>query len=116
MTYQFEISVFVTCFNKRPFIRAALQSLVDQKEAPHFELIILDDASTDGSWEEIQSFVTNRRNPTIKTFRNEKNEGLAAGMKQGISLASGKYFCRFDGDDFWYPNALQTLYFACPSP
>ena len=112
MSHSYEISVFVTCFNKGPFIEAALESLITQQCAPSFELIILDDASTDDSWDKIQSFANKNTTTDIWISRNEQNMGLASGMTYGLSVASGRYFCRFDGDDIWYPNALMKMYMA----
>ena len=112
MSHQYDISVFVTCFNKGPYIEAALESLMAQQCAPSFELIVLDDASTDDSWEKIQNFASSNITTKIHISRNEKNMGLASGMTYGLSVASGKYFCRFDGDDIWYPNALREMYMA----
>jgi glycosyltransferase involved in cell wall biosynthesis len=69
-----------------------------------FELIILDDCSTDHSAGVVQTFSDKR----IIYHRNEVNSGLANNLNTGLKLAKGKYIARMDGDDISLPHRLQT--------
>ncbi len=68
-----------------------------------FELIVINDGSTDGSLEIIKAFKDGR----IKLYNNEKNEGLIFALNKGIELAQGKYIARMDADDICMPERME---------
>jgi len=70
----------------------------------NFELIIVDDGSTDNTEEVVKSFTDNR----IIYYKHEKNKGVLAARNTGWDLAKGKYNCKLDDDDELLPEALET--------
>lgn len=97
------VSILMPVYNAEPYLSEAIQSMLNQTYAD-FELIILDDCSTDRSAEVVQTFSDTR----IIYHRNEVNSGLANNLNTGLKLAKGKYIARMDGDDISLPHRLQT--------
>ena len=96
------ISVVVTAYNKGKFIGDSIKSVLSQ-EYGDFELIIIDDGSTDNTREIISSFSDER----IR-YHYQANSGLpACARNKGMSLSTGAYISLLDGDDFWYKGKLQ---------
>lgn len=83
-------------------MREAVDSILNQSLA-NFELIIIDDGSTDGSSEILQTY----QDPRIRLVRNESNKGLARSLNKGIEMAKGKYVARMDADDIALPRRLE---------
>lgn len=102
-----EVSLLVTSYNFRPFLRAAIESLLAQATEFTFEIILVDDASPDCSLDAIADLEDDR----LKVHSNAVNVGCIASINKAFSLASGRYIARLDGDDLWAPNYLQEL--AC---
>jgi glycosyltransferase involved in cell wall biosynthesis len=96
------VSVLITVFNSAHYLREAIDSILSQS-FKDFELIILNDGSTDESRSIIQSYDDER----IKIIDNRVNIGLSRIANLGISLAKGKYIARMDSDDVSIPNRLQ---------
>lgn len=96
-------SIIIPVFNKEKFIAKTLKSVLAQTFAD-FEIIVINDGSTDKSEAEILA-VTDER---ILYFSKE-NEGVAVARNFGISKASAEYICFLDADDYWYPNFLETM-------
>ncbi len=99
------ISVVLPVYNAERYIAAAILSILNQTFTD-FELIIVDDGSTDNSTAVICSFKDER----IKYHKNETNLKLVATLNRGFSLAKGKYIARMDADDIAYPERLQEQY------
>jgi glycosyltransferase involved in cell wall biosynthesis len=97
------ISVIIPLFNKEKFIEATLRSALVQTFAD-FEILIINDGSTDKSEEKAEQFDDSR----IRFFSKE-NEGVAATRNFGIEKATGKYIAFLDADDFWYPGFLENI-------
>ena len=96
------ISVIMPVYNTAPFLKEAIESVLMQTERD-FELIIINDASSDESKSVIDQFVDDR----IRVIQNEKNLGLAVTLNKGIRAAKGKYIARMDGDDISLPNRFE---------
>lgn len=96
------ISVIMPVYNTAPFLKEAIESVLQQSEN-NFELIIINDASTDNSYEVIAAI----QDPRIRLINNEKNLGLAVSLNKGIRAATGKYIARMDGDDIALPNRFE---------
>ena len=96
------VSVIMPVFNVESYLAEAIQSIVDQT-MKDFEFIIIDDGSTDGSVEIIQSFNDKR----ITFLRNETNSGITASLNKGLSVAKGEFICRMDADDIAVNNSLE---------
>lgn len=104
---QILVSVIVVTYNHELYIREALQSIVDQKVNFKYEVIVANDASTDGTLKIIHEFEKNY--PEIFVVQNnEKNLGILNNVIKLTSLVRGEYFAILDGDDYWsYEYKLQ---------
>jgi len=100
-----DVSILLTCYNFRPFLRAAVTSLLAQATEFSFEIILIDDASPDRSLEVIADI----KDPRLQVISHEKNTGFAVSINEAFALARGEFLARLDGDDVWLPNYLQTL-------
>jgi len=99
------ISVIVPVYNGRRFLRAALDSVFGQS-LPPYELIVVDDGSTDGSLDELTSLA-----PTglpIRVLR-QANRGQSAARNLAARSAEGDYLAFLDQDDIWHPEHLEAL-------
>ncbi len=104
-----QISVILPVYNGGAFLEEAIRSILNQTEKD-FELIIIDDGSTDGSAKLISSF----SDPRIRSVQHSKNKGLIATLNEGIDLAKGEYIARMDSDDISLPErfAIQLQQFT----
>jgi glycosyltransferase involved in cell wall biosynthesis len=99
------VSVLVNNHNYGRFLGAALKSVLDQDyPSGRFEIIVVDDASTDDSREVLETFA-----PRVKTVLREKNGGQAAAFNDGFDAATGEIFCLLDSDDWWEPAKLSRV-------
>jgi glycosyltransferase involved in cell wall biosynthesis len=88
------VTVLMPVYNGEKYLREAIDSILGQTYCC-FEFIIINDGSTDGSVEIIQSY----RDKRIRFIDNEKNIGIASTLNKGIELAIGEYIVRMDSDD-----------------
>lgn len=102
MEQNIKISVITPTFNDSDFIAETIQSILSQTYK-NFELIIVDDCSTDSTKEIIKSFSDSR----IVFLKNDKNMGAAFSRNLAISKSTGEYIAFLDGDDVWRPNKLE---------
>lgn len=98
------VSIITPAFNAEKTLREAVQSILNQSFTD-FEYIIIDDASTDKTWSLIQELSADDKR--IKTFRNERNVGIAGTRNRGLSLSQGKYIAWQDADDISMPQRLE---------
>ncbi|HYO21245.1 MAG TPA: glycosyltransferase family 2 protein [Flavisolibacter sp.] len=96
------ISVILPVYNAQKYLREAIDSILAQTFAD-FELLLINDGSTDGSEEVIRSY----SDPRIIYIKNEENSGLINTLNKGIELAKGDYIARMDGDDVALPERLE---------
>jgi len=96
------ISVLMPVRNAEAFLPEALQSLLSQTYAD-FEILIINDGSTDGGMEWIAAVDDSR----IRILGDERQLGIAARLNQGIEAANGKYIARMDADDLCAPDRLE---------
>ena len=96
-----EITVLMSVHNGESFLKEAIGSILRQTFTD-FELLIVNDASTDKSVEIIRHFSDNR----IKLEHNEKNLGLTRSLNKGLELAKGRFIARMDADDISLPGRL----------
>jgi glycosyltransferase involved in cell wall biosynthesis len=92
------ISVIMPVYNAGEYVKEAIESILNQTYSD-WELIIIDDCSTDNSVEIIQSFHDKR----IVLLKNEINSGIAKTSNKGLKIAQGKYITRMDSDDIAFP-------------
>jgi glycosyltransferase involved in cell wall biosynthesis len=88
------VSVVISIYNNDWFLVEALQSILNQTYS-NFEILIVDDGSTDNSLELIHNFTDER----IKVITNQQNIGLTRSLQKAVRLSQGKYIARMDGDD-----------------
>ncbi len=89
-----EISIVMPVFNSERFVEEAVKSILGQT-FNDFEFIIVDDGSTDGSLEILESFHDSR----IRILKNKKNRGIVYSRNRGLSEIKGRYYAPFDSDD-----------------
>lgn len=100
-----DVSILLTSYNFRPFLRAAVESLLAQKTEFSFEIILIDDASPDRSLEVLSDI----QDPRLTVISHAENTGFAVSINEAFALARGEFLARLDGDDVWLDNYLQTL-------
>jgi glycosyltransferase involved in cell wall biosynthesis len=99
-----DFSILTPAYNASAFIRETIES-VQAQTWPSFELLIVDDGSTDGTAEIAAGYA--RTDPRIRVLR-QHNGGAAAARNAAIAVSSGKYFALIDSDDCWTPDYLET--------
>ena len=106
MENQVFFSVIIPVHNKLPHLDRSIRSVLNQTYK-HFELILVDDASTDGSEREILKY----DDPRIRRYKRTKpGPGGYAARNLGINRAKYDWVCFLDADDEWNTNLLQTIY------
>lgn len=93
-------SVIIAVYNGEKTIKKAIQSVVNQTYTA-YEIIIVDDGSTDNTKEEIASF-TNKVN-----YIYQENAGVSAARNKAVKAAKGEWICFLDADDWYYPDRLK---------
>lgn len=96
------ITVLMPVYNAEKYLREAIQSIL-QQTFTCFELLIIDDSSTDSSPAIIRSF----DDPRIRYMRNETNMGISATLNKGIDNSNTELIARMDADDISYPERLE---------
>jgi len=103
-----DISVVITNYNYGTYIRRCLRSLLNQDlDRARYELIVVDDHSTDDSLEAVETFAGAG---DIKIVVNKRNLGIGGSSRVGVDHSRGKYFVRVDADDYVQPAFLSMLY------
>lgn len=96
------VTVVIPSYNSKETLRAAIQSVLDQS-MPEIELICVDDGSTDGTSQLIESFASS--DPRVRLCRHETNRGILLSRKSGTLMATSPYIMYLDADDVYKPNA-----------
>jgi len=96
------VSIVMPVYNAMPYLDEAIRSIYAQTYEV-WELIIVDDASTDGSRE----FVNRISDHRVRVFRNEKNMGHSFTCNKGVILARGEFVAKMDADDICFPERLE---------
>lgn len=99
------VSIIVPVYNVLPYLDKCIQSITGQTYR-HFEIILVDDGSTDGSGEKCRIWAENDQR--ITALRTE-NRGVGNARNIGIERAIGKYFAFIDSDDWIHETFLETL-------
>ena len=107
-----KFSVIIPLYNKAPYIRKALESVLAQTYAD-YELIIVDDGSTDGSAEIAEAILQDPASRLIASSPHrlirQANSGVSAARNNGVAQASGEYIAFLDADDWWEPTYLERM-------
>ena len=101
------VSVVVLTYNNLEFTRACLDSIESLSHYPDLELVVVDNASTDGSREWLQSWAEDREG--VRLILNDENLGFAAGNNVGLAAASGDYLVILNNDTYVTPGWVHGL-------
>ena len=96
------VTAVITTYNRADMVGRAIQSVLDQTHKD-FELIVVDDCSTDNTGEIVRAFQDTR----IRYIRHERNRRLSASRNTGMKAAQGKYIAFLDDDDEWLPIKIE---------
>jgi teichuronic acid biosynthesis glycosyltransferase TuaG len=99
------VSIITPSYNSKGLIAKTIESVLAQTY-DNWEMIIVDDASTDGSPAYISSLI--KDNPKFKLIALEQNVGAAEARNRAIEVSNGQYIAFLDADDLWYPNKLEV--------
>lgn len=97
------ISILTPVYNQEKFIGETIESVINQTYQ-NWEMLVVDDCSTDSSWEVIKKFT--QKDERIKIFRNEENIGLIKNWEFLIDQSRGEYIAFLEGDDVFLPENL----------
>ncbi len=97
------VSVIIPTYNAETFLAETIQSVLDQTYT-NFELIIVDDASTDQTSKIVREF----DDPRVKFIQHEKNLGADIARHTGLQASSGEIVTFWDHDDLFHPENIQT--------
>ncbi len=100
-----EVSVVINAYNVGKYIHKAIMSVLNQTFSD-FELIIVNDASTDNTLDIIKMI----KDPRIVVISNKKNRGVSYSLNQGFRIAKGKYIAHMDADDISLPKRIEKQY------
>ena len=108
-----KISIIVPLYNKAPYVRKALESIMSQTYKD-FDLIIVDDGSTDNSLEVVNEYIRDVLCVMCDVCKNvrviqQNNAGVAAARNNGVKASKGEYVCYLDADDWWEPTFLEEM-------
>lgn len=96
------VSIIMPSYNSEAYITSTIKTILAQTYTD-WELIIVDDCSTDDTVEKIMEF----NDPRIKLFFNEHNSGAAVSRNRALREATGKWIAFQDSDDIWHPTKLE---------
>lgn len=97
-----KVSVIIPAFNCEKYIGQTIESVLSQTYRD-FELIVVDDGSTDNTKEVVKDYLRDKR---IK-YIYQNNSGISAARNNGFAKSYGEYIAFLDSDDLWYPNKLE---------
>lgn len=100
------VSIVIPFYNREKWLPTSVGSVLKQSFTD-WELILVDDRSTDGSRAIAEEYV--RTDPRIRYAPNTHKKGPAGGRNQGVELARGRYIAFLDSDDEWLPHHLETM-------
>ncbi len=98
------VSVLLPAYNAERYLPEALESILAQSFTD-FEVVVIDDCSTDGTWKLIQKYA--KQDKRVVAVQNQHNLKLSGTLNRAIEVAHGKYLARMDADDWSYPDRLE---------
>ena len=98
------ISVIMPCYNMASYVSDSIKSVIAQTY-PHWELLIVDDASSDETVNIIKSYA--QADSRIKLALKKQNSGISDTRNQCIQMAQGQFLAFLDADDIWHPEKLE---------
>ena len=102
------VSIIMPSYNTGKFIAASIKSVMSQTYTD-WELIIVDDASTDNTDEVVRKFteISEENSAKIHYFKNDRNSGAAISRNRALCEAKGKWIAFLDSDDLWFSDKLE---------
>ena len=100
------ISIALASYNGEKYIREQLDSILNQT-IQDFEVVVCDDASTDGTWSILEEY--KKKDSRFRIYKNEENLGFKKNFEKAISLCKGSYIALSDQDDIWVYKHLEIL-------
>lgn len=94
------VSIIMPVYNAERFVAEAIRSVINQ-HYPYWELLVINDGSTDRS----EAIIREMNDPRIRYF-SQSNKGVSAARNRGLAEMKGAFFCLFDGDDVMPPHSL----------
>ena len=105
MDSNIKISVIIPVFNAENYIENALLSIINQTQ-PVYEIIIVDDGSTDSTFAKVNNFIVKHSMKNIKVITQD-NAGPSSARNKGINLSNGNWIAFLDSDDQWNPDKIE---------
>ncbi len=105
-----DISILIPVYNVERYVERCVESIVNQEFSGSYEIILVDDCSTDNSYSVLLELQAEYINSTIKIVRHSQNQKLSQARLSGFLGARGKYIWNVDSDDWIEKGALQELY------
>lgn len=102
---ELDLSVIVPCYNVEPYIEECIKSIINQITKYKFEVLLIDDGSTDETAKIIKKYTNYFK---VRLFEKE-NRGIGAARNTGLRQAKGKYVMFVDSDDILLPNTIEQL-------
>ena len=105
-----DISILMPCHNESRMIRNNIQVTLDTVKMfqnGYFELIVIDDGSSDQTYKEIKAAAENNGN--VKYYRLKQNQGKGHALRKAFSMSKGDYVCFLDGDLDLHPSMIKTF-------
>lgn len=99
-------SVIIPLFNKSSYVNKALESVLSQS-FKEFELIVVDDGSTDDSYSMARTIL--EKGVVSYKLIHQENKGVSCARNNGVKLSCGEYLCFLDADDWWSPTFLEKM-------
>lgn len=102
-----KVSIIMPNYNAGNYLLESIESILNQTFSD-FEFIIIDDCSTDRSWEIIQEY--SKKDTRIIALKNEENLKICKTLNKWLEIARGEYIARMDSDDVAFPDRLEKVY------
>lgn len=102
-----QLSIIIPCFNSETTILRSLNSIIAQDISIKYEIIIIDDGSTDNTSFIVNKFINKYNNIQIVYYK-KNNGGVSSARNCGIKLSKGEYIALLDSDDIWEENKINT--------
>ncbi|MFM0041903.1 glycosyltransferase [Paraburkholderia sediminicola] len=104
------VSVYIPTKNRKETLRRALRSVADQ-DYENIEIVIVDDGSTDGTQELVETFLNNQRGSTrsVKYYKNDVSNGACQARNKAIEISTGTYVTGLDDDDFFEGSRISRF-------
>jgi glycosyltransferase involved in cell wall biosynthesis len=100
------VSVRIPAYNHGKYVKQTLNSVLEQTYS-NIEIVIIDDASTDNTWTEIQSWIKDNSNRiSVVAKRHKENQGITKTLNELVALCKGQYIAGIASDDFLLPDSV----------